>query len=65
MQINENTLEQAIIVDLEGKGYEYLYGPDIERDYHDVILKTYYEMAIAKINKGLLRLLLKNHIKQL
>ena len=25
---------------------------DIERDYHDVILKTYYEMAIAKINKG-------------
>ena len=53
MQINENTLEQAIIVDLEGKGYEYLYGPDIERDYHDVILKTYYEMAIAKINKGI------------
>ena len=32
MQIKENTLEQAIIVDLEGKGYEYLYGPDIERD---------------------------------
>ena len=53
MQIKENTLEQAIIVDLEGKGYEYLYGPDIERDYHDVILKTYYEMAIAKINKGI------------
>ena len=53
MQINENTLEQAIIVALEGKGYEYLYGPDIERDYHDVILKTYYEMAIGKINKGI------------
>lgn len=39
MPINENTLEQAIITELQKNGYEYLYGPDISRDYHEVILK--------------------------
>ncbi len=32
MPINENTLEQVIISELQEKGNEYLYGPDIERD---------------------------------
>ena len=41
MPINENTLEQVIISELQEKGYEYLYGPDIDRDYHEVILKDY------------------------
>lgn len=50
MFINENTLEQAIIDALKEKGYEYLYGPDIERDYHDVILKDLFQAAIAHIN---------------
>ena len=34
MPINENTLEQAVIVQLQEKGYEYFYGPDIDRDFH-------------------------------
>ena len=38
MTVNENTLEQAIINELQAKGYEYVYGPDIERDYQEVIL---------------------------
>lgn len=50
MPINENTLEQAMITELQEKGYEYLYGPDIARDYHEVILKDYFEEAIFKIN---------------
>ena len=37
MPINENTLEQAVIAQLQENGYEYLYGPDIDRDYHEVI----------------------------
>ena len=53
MPINENTLEQVIISELQQKGYEYLYGPDIERDYHEVILKDYFESAIAQINHGI------------
>ncbi len=50
MPINENTLEQAVIAQLQGNGYEYLYGPDIDRDYHEVILKDYFETAMYKIN---------------
>ncbi|MDE6024549.1 MAG: type I restriction endonuclease subunit R [Lachnospiraceae bacterium] len=53
MQINENTLEQAIISELQEKGYEYLYGPDIDRDYHEVILKDYFDAAMLKINQGI------------
>ena len=50
MPINENTLEQVIISELQEKGYEYLYGPDIDRDYHEVILKEYFDSAMLKIN---------------
>ena len=50
MPINENTLEQAVIAQLQEKGYEYFYGPDIDRDFHEVILKDYFETAMYKIN---------------
>ena len=50
MPINENTLEQVIISELQEKGYDYLYGPDIDRDYHEVILKEYFDSAMLKIN---------------
>lgn len=50
MPINENTLEQAVIAQLQENGYEYLYGPDIGRDYHEVILRDYFETAMYKIN---------------
>lgn len=53
MSVNENTLEQAIISELKDKGYEYLYGPDIERDYQEVILKDEFFLALSKINKGI------------
>ena len=35
----EEQVEQAIIEQLQGLGYEYLYGPETERDYKEVILK--------------------------
>lgn len=53
MVINENTLEQAIISELQDKGYEYAYGPDIERDYQEVILEDTFCSSIAKINKDI------------
>lgn len=53
MSINENTLEKAIISELQGKGYEYIYGPDIDRDYHDVILKDCFDASILDINPGI------------
>ena len=53
MPINENTLEQVIITELRKNGYEYSYGPDISRDYHEVIIRDYFEAAMYKINQGI------------
>ena len=48
--VSENMLEQAIISELQEKGYEYTYGPDIERDYHEVILEDCFRASILNIN---------------
>ena len=53
MPINENTLEQAIISELQNKGYEYIYGPEIERDYHEVILEDTFRSSMVAINDGI------------
>ncbi len=53
MTICENTLEQVIISELQQKGYNYLYGPNINRDYHEVILRNCFETAMFKINPGI------------
>ncbi|MDD3053750.1 MAG: type I restriction endonuclease subunit R [Endomicrobiaceae bacterium] len=46
----EEQVEQAIIEGLQGLGYENLYGPDIEREYNEVILKDTFYDALFKIN---------------
>ena len=51
--VNENTLEQAIIGELREKGYEYVYGPDIDRDYHEVILEDCFRASMMNINSGI------------
>lgn len=54
MAVNENTLEQAIIAELQNKGYEYVYGPDIDReDYHQVILEDCFRSSMLNINPGI------------
>lgn len=53
MPINENTLENAIISELCDMGYEHIYGPDIERDYHEVILEDCFKESLMDINDGL------------
>ncbi|WP_027398699.1 type I restriction endonuclease subunit R [Anaerovorax odorimutans] len=53
MPFTEDTLEQALIEELETKGYEHLYAPDMERDYHEVILESYFYDAMFRINKGI------------
>ena len=53
MSINENTLENAIITELQAKGYEYVYGPEIERDYHEVILEECFRISMLNINPGI------------
>lgn len=54
MPVNENTLEQAIIAELQEKGYEYIYGPDIDReDYRQVILEDCFRASMLNINPGI------------
>lgn len=53
MAFNENTLEQVLIQDLQELGYDYLYGPDMERDYHEVLLREYFDDAMFRINPGI------------
>lgn len=53
MAFTEDTLEKAIIEQFQALDYDYLYGPDIERDYSEVILKDYFFENITRINKGI------------
>lgn len=54
MFINESNLEQAIIDELRNKGYEYVYGPDINRsDYQQVILEDTFRTCMANVNRGI------------
>lgn len=65
MPVNENTLEQAIISELQAKGYEYLYGPDIVRDYHEVILSDCFSSSICKINPGITQEIIDEVLKKI
>lgn len=49
----ESNVEEAIIEQLQEMGYEYLYGPDIERDYKEPILKDVFYDSLYKINSGI------------
>ena len=65
MFINENTLEQAIIRELQEKGYEYCYGPDIERDdeRREILLEDCLASSLMNINPEIDELKIKETIK--
>ncbi len=49
---NENSYENAVIEVLRSTGWEYMYGPDIERDYSDPTLPDVFEHQVRQLNKG-------------
>ena len=65
MPVNENTLEQAIISELQVKGYGYVYGPDIDRDYHEVILEDCFRASILNINPGITQEIISEAYKEI
>lgn len=65
MPVNENTLEQAIISELQEKGYEYVYGPDIDRDYHEVILEDCFRASMLNINPGITQDIISEAYKEI
>lgn len=50
----ESNVEEAIIEQLQELGYEYQYGPEIERDYKEPILKEVFYDSLYKINKDII-----------
>ena len=50
----ESSYENAVLelLNLE-LGYRYVYGPDVERDYHDALYMDVLVPALERINKGL------------
>ncbi len=65
VKINEDTLEQAIISELQEKGYEYVYGPDIARDYHEVILEDCFLASMLNINPGITQEIISETYKEI
>ena len=49
----ESNVEEAIIEQLQELGYGYQYGPEIERDYKEPILKEVFYDSLYKINKDI------------
>lgn len=65
MPFTENTFEQALLEEFESKGYEHLYGPNISRDYHQVIQETYFYESMFKINHGITQEIAEEAYKQI
>lgn len=49
----EASYEKSIIELFQEMGYEYLYGPDVERDYHDPLLPNLLHHSLHTINSDL------------
>ena len=50
---NEASYENSIIELLEGMGYEHVYGPDVERDYHTCLMEDELRNSLETINPQL------------
>ncbi|OUQ55798.1 deoxyribonuclease HsdR [Tyzzerella sp. An114] len=53
MPFTEANYENAVIQLLQNLGYNYIYGPDIERDYHNPLYEDILISSLEKINKNL------------
>ena len=49
---NENAYENAVLEVLRSMKWEYMYGPDIERDYSDPTLPDVFEYQVRSISGG-------------
>lgn len=53
MSFTEQDFENAIIELMQGLGYEHIYGPDVERDYHSPLHEEMLLTALCDINPDL------------
>ena len=64
-KITENQIELFAIELLEKQGYEYIYAPEYERDFEDVILKERLQNSLTAINPTLAFDLIEYAIKEI
>lgn len=55
MPYTETNYENAVIQLIEQLGYAHVYGPEVERDYRDLLYSEVLESALIAINPGLPR----------
>lgn len=53
MPFTENNYEQALITLFENMGYQYLYGPDIDRDYYTPFYEGQLTESLERVNPGM------------
>ena len=52
LHFTEDSYEKALIGLFQEMGYEYAYGPDIERDYHEPYYKEQMLASLPQVNPG-------------
>lgn len=62
---SESEYEKAIIELYQQMGYDYVYGPDIERDYTDPLYKNVLTSSIENINRGLSKVAIQEAIQKI
>lgn len=62
---SEAEYEKAIIELYQQMGYDYVYGPDIERDYTDPLYKNVLTSSIENINRGLSEVAIQEAIQKI
>lgn len=65
MYFSEDEFEQALIELLRGLGFNYKYGPDIERDYCNPLLDDVLHESLRRINPTLPQSAIEDAIKKL
>ena len=65
MIFSEDTYEQALIELFRELGFNYKYGPDIERDYSNPLLDDVLHESLQRINPTLPQSAIEDAIKKL
>ena len=65
MIFSEDTYEQALIELFRELGFNYEYGPDIERDYSNPLLNDVVQASLQRINPTLPQSAIEDAIKKL
>ena len=65
MHFSEDSFEQAIVSLFENLGYEYQYGPYIERDYYTPFYEEELKDSLIRINPQASRDIIETAINQL